>query len=167
MPRAPYRLHVATEPDRLYFGHMTVYPDGHKERLHGHNFRIFVDLDLADASMARMVDLNHVLVPLHAICAEWKERLLLAAGNPRFEVVRDDGVELEYRLCGDRYVCPRADVVLLPIENCSVEGLAEYLATTLRGHLRRLAPDGVVLGLDLRVEELPGIGASCYLPMAE
>jgi 6-pyruvoyltetrahydropterin/6-carboxytetrahydropterin synthase len=144
---------------------MTVYPDGHKERLHGHNFRIFVDVDVADASMARMVDLNLIRAPLETICAAWKERLLLASGNPRFELIRDDGVELEYRLCGDRYVCPREDVVFLPIENCSVEGIAAYLCATLRDHLRALAGEGVVLGLELRVEELPGIGASCYLAL--
>ncbi|MCA9680165.1 MAG: 6-carboxytetrahydropterin synthase [Kofleriaceae bacterium] len=164
--RARFRLHVVTEPERLYFGHMTVYPDGHKERLHGHNARIFVDLDLADGAMARMVDLDQIRLPLGALCDAWRERLLLPAKNPFLEIVRDDGDELEFRLCGARYVCPRGDVVLLPIENCSVEGLAEHVAHHLRDAMAAAVAEGNVLGFEVRVEELPGIGASHYLALA-
>jgi 6-pyruvoyltetrahydropterin/6-carboxytetrahydropterin synthase len=157
--RSPFRLHVVTDPDRLYCGHMTVYPGGRKERLHGHNFRIFVDIDLADGSFAAMFDLDLARHALDAICARWKERLLLPAKNPYLEVVRDDAAEIEFRLCGDRYVMPRGDVVLVPIENVSVEGLAEHVATLLA---EPLAPLRIVSGIEVRVEELPGIGASCY-----
>ena len=151
------RLHVVTEPDRLYCGHMTVYPGGKKERLHGHNFRVFLDIDLADGSFAAMFDLDIARDALAAICAGWKERLLVPAQNPYFELVRDDEREIELRLCGDRYVLPRRDVVLLPIDNVSVEGLAEHIGDLL---VPTLAPLPAVKGLDVRVEEQPGIGAS-------
>lgn len=165
MRRAPYRLHVVTDPDRLYCGHMTVYPNGAKERLHGHNFRVFLDVDFADGSMARMVDLDVFRHALDGICAAWKERLLLPATNPFLEIVADDGAELEFRLCGQRYVCPRADVVLLPIENCSVEGLAEHVAVLLRERVGAAIDRAVVVGWEVRVEELPGIGASYALAL--
>jgi 6-pyruvoyltetrahydropterin/6-carboxytetrahydropterin synthase len=157
-----YRLHVVTEPDRLYFAHMTVYPGGRKERLHGHNFQIFLDVELADGTFAKMVDLDVFRNALAEICAAWKERLLLPAASMHFEVVRDDGVEIDFRLCGKRYVVPRDEVVLVPIDNVSVEGLAEHVA-------RRIAErvvDPTVRALDVRVEELPGIGASYRLVVA-
>ena len=155
------RLHVVTDPDRLYCGHMTVYPNGRKERLHGHNFRIDLAIDLADGSFAAMIDLDVARHALDAICAEWKERLLLPAKNRFLEILRDD-TELEFKLCGDRYVVPRGDVALLPIENASVEGLAEHVAELLREPLAALAP---VTGYDVRLEELPGIGASTYVQL--
>ena len=151
-----FRLHVVTDPDRLYLAHMTVYPNGRKERLHGHNFRVFLDLDLVDGSFAAMVDLDVARHALDALCKEWKERLVLGAKNRFLEIVRDDGAELEFRLCGARYVVPRDEVVLLPIENASVEGLAEHLAERLREHLGQLP----LRGFEVRLEELPGIGAS-------
>jgi 6-pyruvoyltetrahydropterin/6-carboxytetrahydropterin synthase len=157
-----HRLHVVTDPDRLYFAHMTVYPNGRKERLHGHNFRVFLDLDLLDGSFARMVDLDVARDALEAICKAWKERLLLATQNRFFELVRDDAEELEFRLCGARYVVPREEVVLLPIENASVEGLAEHIAQLLRPHL---APLGALSGYEVRLEELPGIGSSYRLAL--
>ena len=155
-----HRLHVVTDPDRLYFAHMTVYPNGRKERLHGHNFRVFLDLDLLDGSFAKMVDLDVARDALEAICKAWKERLLLATQNRFFELVRDDGAELEFRLCGARYVVPREEAVLVPIENASVEGLAEHIAQLLRPHL---APLGALSAYEVRLEELPGIGASFRL----
>jgi 6-pyruvoyltetrahydropterin/6-carboxytetrahydropterin synthase len=155
---APFRLHVVTDPDRLYFAHMTVYPGGRKERLHGHNFRIFLDIDLVDGSFAAMFDLDIARRALDAICARWKERLLLPAKNPYFELVRDDA-ELEFRLCGARYVVPRDEAVVVPIENVSVEGVAEHVADLLAQELAALR---AVSGIEVRVEELPGIGASRY-----
>jgi len=149
------KLHVVTAPAQLYFGHMTVYPDGHKERLHGHNFRIYVDLEIVDGSMARMIDLGVARAALDELCDAWRERTLLAAGNPHFEVLRDDD-ELEFRLCGARYVLPRGDVVLLPIENTSVEGLAEHVAGLLAA---RLATPNL-RAVEVRIDELDGIGAS-------
>jgi 6-pyruvoyltetrahydropterin/6-carboxytetrahydropterin synthase len=153
------RLHVVTDPDRLYCGHMTVYPNGRKERLHGHNFRIDLAIDLADGTFAAMIDLDVARHALDALCAEWKERLLLPRKNRLLEILRDDD-ELEFTLCGDRYVVPRGDVVLLPIENCSVEGLAEHVGDRLREPLSALPS---VTGYDVRVDELPGIGASAYV----
>lgn len=165
MRRAPFRLHVVTDHDRLYCGHMTVYPSGKKERLHGHNFRIFLAIDLADGSMAKMIDLDIARHALDAICKEWKERLLLAAKNPFLEIVADSDRELEFRLCGERYVVPRGDVALLPIENASVEGMAAHIGELLRERMPTVVADPIVLGFEVRVEELPGIGASCYVDL--
>lgn len=156
-----FRLHVVTDPDRLYFAHMTVYPNGRKERLHGHNFRVFLDLDLVDGAFAAMIDLDIARHALDALCREWKERLLLGAKNRFLEILRDDGAELDFRLCGARYVVPRDEVVLLPIENASVEGIAEHIAERLREPLAGLA----LRGYDVRLEELPGIGASCRVEL--
>lgn len=149
------KLHVVTTPDQLYFGHMTVYPDGHKERLHGHNFRIILDVEIADGGLAAMIDLGVARRALDALCDAWREHTLLAANNPHLEILRDDD-ELEFRLCGARYVLPRGDVVLLPIENTSVEGLAEHVAAVLSEQLA----DPNVRALEIRVDELPDIGAS-------
>jgi 6-pyruvoyltetrahydropterin/6-carboxytetrahydropterin synthase len=153
------KLHVVTDPGQLYAGHMTIYPGGQKERLHGHNFRIFLELALSDGSFAAMIDLDVARDALTAICNAWRGLLLLPAKNPMLEVVRDDGDELEVRICGDRYVMPRRDAVFLPIVNASVEGLAEHVADLLAEPLGTLAP---VSGYDVRIEELPGIGASVW-----
>jgi len=143
---------------------MTVFPDGTKERLHGHNYFLALRLDLSDVSFAKLLPFGVIKKELGALCQEWKERTLLAVENPFYELVSDDGKEIEFRLCGARYVLPREDVLLLPVDNISVESLSFHLAQELA---HRLAPimGEVVTGLELDVSEVPGQGASAYLEL--
>lgn len=140
---------------------MTVFPDGTKERLHGHNYTVAVALEVERVDLPAMIPFQHVKRALGELCAAWKERVLVATQNPRFELVRDDGVELEFRLCGERYVLPRGDALLLPIDNISAEALAGHVAEILRPSLA--GPH--VQALEVTVEESPGQGASCCLSL--
>lgn len=158
---ATHRIHIARERYKFSCAHMTVFPDGRKERLHGHNYYLAVELELAEASFATMVEFEPIKVAMAALCDEWKERLLLAAANPHYELVRDDGTELEFRLCGERYVVPRRDALLLPIDNVSVEALSAYAAAVLMGRLALRRPP--VTGLRVVVSENPGQGASVFV----
>src|SRR5262249_16652801 len=124
---------------------MTVFADGTKERLHGHNYTVAVALEVERVDLAAMIPFAPIKAAIAALCAAWRERAVVAAGNPWFEVVRDAD-ELEFRLCGARYVMPRGDALLLPIDNVSVEGLAAHAAELLRDKLAALGlPQAVAL----------------------
>ncbi len=140
---------------------MTVFPDGRKERLHGHNYVLALALDLSEISFANMIDFEPIKNALAALCAEWKEYLLVATQNPYFEKISESPDEFEFRLCGERYVVPRRDVVLLPIDNISVEALADHAADRLLRALESVLTEHVV-GIEVRVEENPGQGACVY-----
>jgi 6-pyruvoyltetrahydropterin/6-carboxytetrahydropterin synthase len=166
MTREPrYRIRVARELFKFSSAHMTVFPDGRKERLHGHNYGMAVQLELADASFERMVDFAAIKQAGRAFALRLRERVLLAEQNRHFEVVRQDDVELEFRLAGKRYVLPREDVLLLPIDNVSTEALAGYASAVLGEELRAALPAGAVTGIEVTVEESPGQGATCYRPL--
>ncbi len=159
---AHHRVVVAREQYKFSCAHMTVFPDGTKERLHGHNYQLSAALELRDVGFAQMVPFAAIKDALGAICKEFRERVLLAERNPYFEKLRDDD-ELELRLCGKRYVFPREDVLLLPIDNVSAEALAAYLAGRLVAALGPHLPTGVVEVVEVAVHESPGQGASCQL----
>lgn len=160
---ATHRIHIARERYKFSCAHMTVFPDGRKERLHGHNYYLAVEVELSDARFAAMVEFEALKDAMAALCEEWKEHLLLATGNPHYELVRDDGAELEFRLCGERYVVPRKDALLLPIDNLSVEALSAHAAEILLGRLALRRPS--VVGLRVSVSENPGQGASTYVEL--
>ena len=127
-----HRLVIAREQYKFSCAHMTVFPDGTKERLHGHNYTVAVALEVDRIDLPAMMPFAPVKAALAELCAAWKERVLIAAKNPHLEIVRDDDeLELEFRLCGERYVMPRGDVLLLPIDNISVEALAAHVAELL------------------------------------
>lgn len=156
---------VAREQYKFSCAHMTVFPDGTKERLHGHNYQVGAALELTDVSFASMIAFAPIKQALSDLCASFKERVLLAENNPFFEKVRDDGEELELRLCGKRYVMPREDALLLPIDNIAVEPLAAYIAGVMLAKLGDALPRGVVAALEVSVHESPGQGASCLVPL--
>jgi 6-pyruvoyltetrahydropterin/6-carboxytetrahydropterin synthase len=158
---AAYRIEVARELFKFSCAHMTVFPDGTKERLHGHNYMIGLTLELRDIAFDKMIPFESIKQAGAGLCQEWKEHLLLAERNPHFELVRDDGQEIEFRLCGDRYVVPRRDVVLLPIDNIATEPLAAHAAELLIARLGPVLRSGVVTAIELGVTESPGQGAVC------
>lgn len=157
-----HTITIAREQYKFSCAHMTVFPDGTKERLHGHNYALTLALEVDRVDLAAMIPFAGIKAALAELCAAWKEHVLIAARNPFLEIVRDDR-ELEIVLCGDRYVMPRGDAMLLPIDNVSVEGLAVHLAELLRERIAALSPH--LRTLTLTVSENLGQGASCTLDL--
>ena len=142
---------------------MTVFPDGTKERLHGHNYTVAVAIEISQIDFDSMIPFAPIKDAIGTLCAEFKERVLVATKNPFYVLVRDDN-ELEFTLCGERYVLPRQDALLLPIDNISVEALASYIATILLERLTVLDASHVK-ALEVTIEEYPGQGASCSIDL--
>lgn len=158
-----HRIRIARAEHKFSCAHMTVFADGTKERLHGHNYTVAVSLEVDRVELDAMIPFAPIKAALGELCRAWKEHVLLAERNPFFAIVRDAG-ELEFTLCGERYVMPRHDALLLPIDNISVEALATHIATVLRDRIARDAPQAIAL--EVTVEESPGQGASCTLALA-
>ncbi|HVV86875.1 MAG TPA: 6-carboxytetrahydropterin synthase [Kofleriaceae bacterium] len=159
-----HRVTVRRDQYKFSCAHMTVFPDGTKERLHGHNYQLGLELELTDVSFARMLPFAAVKDCLAALCVELRERVLVAEQNPLTTIVRADD-EVELRVCGKRYVFPREDVVLLPIDNVSVEALASHLGDRVVAALAPALSAGTVTALELWVSESPGQGATCRLEL--
>lgn len=158
---APYRIEIERELFKFSCAHMTVFPDGTKERLHGHNYYMGITVELADIAFDKMIPFGPIKAAAAALCAEWKEHTLLAAHNPHLQVLRDGDGELEFRLCGERYVLPRRDVLVLPVDNMTVEALAAHAADVLLDRLAPVLHREVVEAIEILVTESPGQGAVC------
>ena len=158
-----HRILIARAEHKFSCAHMTVFADGTKERLHGHNYTIALGLEVVRVELAAMIPFAPIKAALAALCHAWKEHVLLATENPFFALIRDDS-ELEFTLCGERYVMPRRDALLLPIDNISVEALAAHVAAVLRDKIAGLVGPRA-LALEVTIEESPGQGASCTLSL--
>ncbi len=160
-----HRIRIARAEYKFSCAHMTVFADGTKERLHGHNYTVAVALEVERVDVQAMIPFAPIKAAIAELCAAWRERVLLAARNPWFEILRD-GDELEFRLCGARYVMPRGDALLLPTDNISVEALAAHAAALLRDKVLALGLPHA-LALEVLIEESPGQGSSCTLPLRQ
>lgn len=155
-----HRIFVTKDVLKFSSAHMTVFPDGTKERLHGHNFQVMLEFELHTTRLASLLDFGVVKQTLAQVCQALDQRLLLGSRCPALELIRQEAGEVEFTLCGKRYVIPEEEVALLPLENIVVETLAEELAfrlvALLGAHLKR----EVVAAMVVTVSESAGQGGS-------
>jgi 6-pyruvoyltetrahydropterin/6-carboxytetrahydropterin synthase len=156
-----HRILIAREQYKFACAHMTVFPDGTKERLHGHNYTVAVAIEVDRVELAAMIPFSTIKAVIAELCAAWNERVLVAQRNPHLAITRDDS-ELEFTLCGERYVMPRGDALLLPIDNITVEALAAHVAERIGPRLGTLG----ARALEVTVNEHPGQGAACRIELS-
>lgn len=157
-----YRVRVTK--DHLVFSaaHFITFNGNVCERLHGHNWRVAVEV-------AGDLDENHYVFDFIALrdatqklVLELDHRMLLPTLHPAIKVVADDR-EVTTTFENRRWVFPLEDCVLLPIANTTAELIARWMALRLRETLRQ-HPGGIHLRtLQVEVEENFGQWAICEL----
>ena len=128
----PERYRVRVTKDHLVFcsGHFISYEGDKCERLHGHNYRVAVEVEAG-------LDENHYVFDFIALKHRTKEitdtldhRMMLATKNPFIHVL-DDGRRVSVTYDDREWIFPSDDCVLLPIENTTAELLARYIGQRL------------------------------------
>jgi len=129
---------VRVTKDHLVFssGHFISYEGNKCERLHGHNYRVAVEMegDLDDNYYVfDFIALKH---RTKAITDELDHRMMLPTRNSHIAIAEGPrGIQVHYR---DReWLFPRGDCVLLPLENTTAELLARYIGQRLLADLRQ------------------------------
>ncbi len=154
------RVKIRKEAYKFSVAHMTVFPNGEKESLHGHNYTTEVNIDLRQVPLTQMVSFADLKTEIREVCQVWDEKVLLPKSCPYLEIKFDSEVELEFLLCGKRYVLPRDEVVLLEIDNITVENLAEVFCAELVQRLMKRPFQNSIVAVQVLIEESPGQGAS-------
>jgi 6-pyruvoyltetrahydropterin/6-carboxytetrahydropterin synthase len=135
MPR--YRMVLAKEDFKFSSAHFTLFANGRAELLHGHNYRVRVELsgDGLDGE-GLLVDIESFKRALRGLCARLDSKTLLPAESPRLSWSRE-GNSIEVRFGTRSYRFPEEDTLLLPLVNTSIELLARMfwldLAPALAG----------------------------------
>jgi len=151
-----YRIALAKEDFKFSAAHFTLFAGGGAELLHGHNYRVEVELGgtgLDEEGL--LVDLVSFKKLLRSRCARLDSVTLLPAKSRRLQWSQADGAfEVS---CGSRvYRFPEGDVLLPPLENTSIELLARMLWQELAPHLAGSRVDWMAVS----VEE--SAGQSCW-----
>ncbi len=149
-------IDVAKEYLKFSAAHFLIFPDGSAERLHGHNYRVFVEVGAGLSPHGLVIDFKMIKPLIRELCDSLDEHWLVPGEHPVLTVEeRADGVcEVRYQ---DRYyAAPREDVIVLPLNNTSSENLATWLGRELRARLAERFPDVELEHLRLAVEETAG-----------
>ncbi len=159
----PARLTVklAKEDFKFAAAHFTLFPDAPAERLHGHNYRVRIELEGREMGPEGLLaPVAEVKTRIRAICQELDEHTLIPEKSPQLEVTLE-GTAVTIRCRGRHYQLPADEVRLLPLPNVTMELLAVHVWNQLAASL---AP-GRVEVLTVEVEETAGQSCSYRAPL--
>lgn len=160
---APLKATTETYAVRVYkqyfnFGsaHFLIFGDGSREELHGHNYKVEVDVEGETIAGDLVLDFILFKPIIKSICDALDHRTLLPRSNPNLEVVEHpDRIEARHR-DGSFFCFPHRDVLILDLPNTSTEMLATYIAKAILVALPSRIPDARLRSLSVSVEESPG-----------
>ncbi len=152
------RWSIEIDKEYLKFSaaHFLIFPDGTAERLHGHNYRVYTEIDAALSEHGLVIDFTAVKPVIRAMVDELDEHWIVPGQHAelRQQALEDGSIEVTYR--ERRYVAPAEDVVVLPINNTSAENFATYLGRELIARLRAKFAEVKVRRMRMAVEETAG-----------
>ncbi len=160
------RFRVRVTKDHLVFSaaHFITFAGNICERLHGHNWRVAVEVAGALDENYYVFDFIALRDALQAIVDELDHRVLLPTGHTAIQVTAGER-EVEATFEERRWVFPREDCVLLPVENTTAELIARWIGRRLGDVIRREA-GAPVESIRVDVEENFGQWAICEIPLS-
>jgi 6-pyruvoyltetrahydropterin/6-carboxytetrahydropterin synthase len=151
-----WSIDIQKEYLKFSAAHFLIFPDGTAERLHGHNYRVYVEIDARLTRHGLVMDFKRVKPLVRALVDELDEHWLVPGQHATLKATRrGDGVtEVRY---GERYyAAPDADVIVMPMNNISAENLATWVGRELMQRLRQAFEDVHVRRLVCAIEETAG-----------
>lgn len=143
---------VDLEKPQLVFSaaHFITFNGNVCERLHGHNYHVKASITAPLDENQYVIDFIALRDEMQAICNELDHHVLLPTQHEQIRVTADER-EVTATFEDRRWVFPKEDCVLLPVENTTAELVARYIGVRLLDQLEsRLGwrPQDVTVGVD-------------------
>jgi 6-pyruvoyltetrahydropterin/6-carboxytetrahydropterin synthase len=129
-----YRVGLDKEYHVFSAAHFITFNGNICERLHGHNYRVKVDVPGSLDENGYVVDFIALRDRLHDVLGELDHRMLLPDRHPTIHVATDER-EVTVTFEDRRWVFPKGDCVILPVANTTAELLARWIGETLAQRL--------------------------------
>jgi len=151
-----FRVQVSKDYLKFSAAHFMAYK-GFRETLHGHNYRVSVEVEGDLGAQGYVLDFGIVKRIARQVCNRLDEKMLIPAHSDCLQI-REELGQVSVRYEDDEFCFPAKDVVLVPIAHSSAEELARYLAGEI---WHELAVEGVqrIRAIQIGVEETTGQAA--------
>ncbi len=144
-------IRAASPHFRFSAAHFICFDDGTCETLHGHDYRVVVELTGRPSPAGLLFDFLRLEQIVREIVLSLDHRVLVPSDSSWIGVSEKDG-QVELVAAGKRRCLPREDCCFLPLPNTTAEHLVAYLGEAVRAALQQ-APDFPRARVDsLRVE---------------
>lgn len=112
-------------------GHFTIFSKNSRETIHGHNFKVECLLESKIKENDLVFDYGIFKKKLIQLCALLDEKLLLPQNSP-YLLIKQDGPSVHCWYGFEEMRFPNRDVVILPIENITIEALARWFLEQIK-----------------------------------
>ena len=161
MDEPRFTLRLAKGDFKFSAAHFTLFSATEAEPLHGHNYRVLVEIggDELD-SLGLLVETGILKRRIREILTELDDRVLLPERSPLLEITVERG-QVDCRYSDRAYRFPEREVVLLPLVNVTMELLARLVWRQLAEDL----DDIDATHLAVEIEETDGQSARYSAPL--
>lgn len=145
-----YRVRLDKEYLVFSAAHFITFNGDICERLHGHNYRVFAEVTGELDENQYVIDFIALRDALKQIVDELDHHMLLPDRHPLIRVTETD-TEIEVTFRERRWVFPKDDCVVLPLENTTAERIARYIGLRLLDDLQASLgsrPQHLTIGVD-------------------
>jgi 6-pyruvoyltetrahydropterin/6-carboxytetrahydropterin synthase len=147
-----YRVRLEKEHHVFSAAHFITFNGDVCERLHGHNYRVAVEIAGPLDENQYVIDFIALRDELKTLTDELDHHVLLPTSHPQIRLTAGEReVEAVFTPDGRRWIFPLADCVLLPVSNTTAELLAQYLGLRLIAAVEKrigLRPQHIKLEVD-------------------
>lgn len=157
----PTLASIEIEKSYLHFSaaHFTIFSATNRERLHGHNWRIAVEITGEIGDNGLCFDYAIYKQILKDLCAKYDEYTLIAEQSPYLKITEDsDFYHIEHN--GRTQPLLKTDTILMPVQNITIEALANYFLHEMikdKAHLDQLK----IHAFEMRVSSGPNQWGIC------
>ena len=152
----PRLVTLEIEKQFMHFAaaHFTIFSATERERLHGHNYYLAVNITGQIDKNGLCFDYNLPKERLRMMCEELNEYMLLPELSPHLSI-EDTGEQYRVLFDSDEMFFLKADTHVLPLANITIEELSRYFCDRLcddEAWLKSLN----ICNLELKVSSGPG-----------
>jgi len=138
---------ISKEYLKFSAAHFTIFSATDRERLHGHNFAVAVDLTAPVGDNGMCFSYRILKDRVQRLCDDLDEYMLLSGLSPFLEI-SEEGNQYKVRFNNEDMYFLKCDTLVLPIRNATVEEYSHYILTEL------LNDDELVGAYDIRAIEV-------------
>lgn len=151
----PQYASIEIEKTYLHFSaaHFTIFSATNRERLHGHNWRIAVEITGEIDDNGLLFDYAIYKKILKDLCYQYDEYTLIAERSPHLVISSDEDY---YYIEHNKITQPllKTDTILLPVKNVTIESLSHYFLGLMVADTARLEELNIT-GFEMRVSSGP------------
>lgn len=111
-------------------GHFTIFSATERENMHGHNFNVHVSITANILENGMCFDYGIYKKIITDLCKQWNEIFLLPAKSKYLKIEQDEKYVYAF-FDGEKIPFLKRDVLILPIENTTIEDLSELMLSKL------------------------------------